>query len=145
MDIIFANIYFILENFGIRGKNLTLCRWCGFLKHSTQLEILFNVSPKHGKNLLQKVVSVRSWNCPPMFGSKFPHTTVKSIAVVETWWTLLPNIGRMFHHLMEATFWPSFYHVLVKRRAKLLTVYTLSSTPKLVQVHNFQILYSCKI
>ena len=65
--------------------------------------------PKHGKKLGQKVASVRWGNSLPIFGSRFHHTMIKQISIVETWWNRVPNVSRMFHHLMEATFWPSFF------------------------------------
>ena len=75
---------------------------------STLIEILFNVSPKDGKILGQKVASIRCWNILPTFGTRFHHVSITKICFTLVWWNLVLNIGRLFHHLMEATFWPCF-------------------------------------
>ena len=55
------------------------------MHESTLSEILFNVSPKHDKKFGQKVASVRWGNSLPIFDSRFHHTMIKQISVVETW------------------------------------------------------------
>ena len=55
------------------------------------------------KNSGQKVASVRWWDNLPTFVSRFHgETNFNSWNMVKP----RPNVGRMFHHLMEASFWP---------------------------------------
>ena len=76
------------------------------------LEILFTVLLKHGKKLGQKVVSVWWWptfyQILPTFGTPFHHASAIQIFFYHVIVKFRPNIGRLFDHLTEATFRPSF-------------------------------------
>ena len=69
--------------------------------------------PKHGKKLGQKVASVRWGNSLPIFGSRFHHTMIKQISIVETWWNRVPNVECFTILWCQLLGW-AFYHISVK-------------------------------
>ena len=105
-----CNLKYFTANWSLlfwKKHNENLCQVIANL--NILLEILFKILPKHGKKLGQRVASIRWWNRLPIFCSRFHHSMIKQISIVETRWNRVPNIGRLLHHLTESTFWPSSF------------------------------------